>query len=77
MKEKIVSNNSVVMQPFQNPPLSTSTDIPAVIDKGEGGSNEDDSSLGLFKYNPSPFHRFPLQAPFTQAEWLLDGGADI
>ncbi len=48
MKEKIVSNNSVVMQPFQNPPLCTCTDMSAIIDKGEEGANEDDSSLGLF-----------------------------
>jgi hypothetical protein len=48
MKEKIVSNNSVEIHPLQNPPLCSSTDMPAFIDKGEEGANEDDSSLGLF-----------------------------
>ncbi len=45
MKAKIVSNNSVVIHPLQNPPLCSSTDMPAVIDMGEEGANEDDSSL--------------------------------
>jgi hypothetical protein len=40
--------NSDAIHPFQNPPLCSSTDMPAVIDKGEDGANEDDSSLGLF-----------------------------
>jgi hypothetical protein len=48
MKRKIVRSHFVVVQPLQNPPLCSSTDIPAVIDKGEEGAYEDDSSLGLF-----------------------------